>query len=403
MAIKILHTADLHFGKKLHGFDLADQQILYVRWLTSFIELEKIAYLLIAGDVFDLANPSSESMKMYYGMLKDISDLGCKIIITAGNHDSAALLHAPADLLKAFNITVIGIPPEDPADCLVPVMEGMNVVAHVAAVPYLRDADIRRSISGESYHDKLRAVREGIKAYYDRIAEYALDKHPGVPLLASGHLYSAGAEGSESEREIQIGNLAGIDASAFHESYRYVALGHIHKPQQVGGLNRIWYSGSPYPLSFSERSQKKYIRVITVDQGEVTSDSFETPVFRDLLRFSGTLDEISKQVSSYTASGSLLSLAEMEVREETFDTSVLACKENMISEINERDDLRVIFSKIEFRNQLSVDQSIDYTAEELTPLSVFKNLINALDEEKQMELLVAFAELTETLNGDQES
>lgn len=394
---KILHTADLHFGKKLHGFDLSDQMELFINWLCDLVKSEEITHVLVAGDVFDMANPSAESMHLYYKMLKRLSDLSCGVIITAGNHDSAALLNAPAALLKAFDISIVGSAPLNPEDCLIPIELNGELKCIIAAVPYLRDSDIRRSVSGETYHDKLKAVREGIKSYYDKVAEACINNYHGIPVIAAGHLYAAGCESSDSEREIQIGNLAGVDAGTFNEAFRYVALGHIHKPQEVGRSGRIFYSGSPYPLSFSERSQNKFVRKIHVENGELKSDQIAVPAFREMVRFTGTLQEVTQRINAFKKDSGLCAIAELEIQEETFDTAVMSRKEELIEAVNQGNDLKIIFSRVQFLNQPVVETDRSSDDKEITPSSIFSELITDQEEDKRLELLAAFHELTSSV------
>src|SRR5690625_5906363 len=101
--MKVLHTSDWHIGKQLHKFDLSEDLQLFFDWLFSVIESEKIDLLLVSGDIFDQANPSQAAFKQYYDFLKRLLPLRCKIILTGGNHDSAAVLNAPKELLKSFD------------------------------------------------------------------------------------------------------------------------------------------------------------------------------------------------------------------------------------------------------------------------------------------------------------
>jgi len=137
--IKILHTSDLHIGKRLHQAELAEDQFLFFAWMTNLIEKEKVSALLVSGDIFDVANPSSESRKIYFELLVRLSRLHCKVIITAGNHDSPAVLEAPREILKELDIYVTGSLPAETDKMLIPVSDDNGKTAAViAAVPYLR-------------------------------------------------------------------------------------------------------------------------------------------------------------------------------------------------------------------------------------------------------------------------
>lgn len=156
--MKILHTADWHLGKKLHKHELSKDHQLFLDWLINLIQEQNIDLLLISGDVFDLANPPIEARAMYYWFLRQMIQLKCKIIITGGNHDSAQMLDAPKDILNLLDITVVG-GAINPIENEVIVLE--NLV--VCAVPYLRDADLRQAIEGESGASRVENVRLGIK------------------------------------------------------------------------------------------------------------------------------------------------------------------------------------------------------------------------------------------------
>src|SRR5690606_36976975 len=106
--MKILHTSDWHIGKQLHKYDLSEDLNYFFNWLVNFIKTEKIDVLLVSGDIFDQANPSQAAFKQYYDLLKKLINRDCKIILTGGNHDSAAVLNAPKELLEAFDISVFG-------------------------------------------------------------------------------------------------------------------------------------------------------------------------------------------------------------------------------------------------------------------------------------------------------
>src|SRR5690606_6756353 len=175
--------------------------------------------------------------------------LECRIILTGGNHDSPAMLDAPRELLQELNMEVIGGLPENLEDCIIPICDKSgNTELVIAALPFLRDPDLRTAAEGHSYEDRLQAVQQGIERIFLNAAELCKSKYPEVPALAMGHLFAAGIETSDSEREIQLGNQAAFQASQFGNFFKYIALGHIHKPQRVNAPVPAFYSGSPIPL-----------------------------------------------------------------------------------------------------------------------------------------------------------
>ena len=201
-------------------------------------------------------------LKLYYQFLTSLIGSSCRqVIITGGNHDYISTLEAPADVLSALNIQVIGGAKETISDELIEVSINNELQCVVAAVPFLRDKDIREINASESYEEAKDAVNNGIVKHYQQLAEEA-GKYT-CPLIAMGHLYVQGASQSESERDIHIGNLAGLRVDSFPDKFDYVALGHIHRPQKF--KDTIRYSGSPLPLSFSERKDNKQVIVLSVE------------------------------------------------------------------------------------------------------------------------------------------
>jgi hypothetical protein len=184
MSIKILHTADWHIGKQLLKIDFARDMDLFFDWLITCIQENDIDLLLMSGDLFDQANPSQAAMTQYYGFLKRLLPLKCKVIVTGGNHDSPHVINAPKELLEILEIKVVGGIPEKIADLFVEVTVGNEKVV-VAAVPFLRDKDIRNAVPGESYTDKIELIKDGILGYeddkgyfitHDIYEEWALEK-----------------------------------------------------------------------------------------------------------------------------------------------------------------------------------------------------------------------------------
>lgn len=404
--MKILHTADWHIGKKLHKTELSADFDLFIDWLCEILRTERIDLLLVSGDVFDLANPSSEARAQYYRALMKLRKFDCKIIVTGGNHDSPAMLNAPKDVLRELDIHIIGGLPENLAEALIPVIgkSGETEIV-VAALPYLRDADLRREGDGESYEDRLEALKKGIQNTFLETSEICASKYPEVPALAMGHLFTAGIETSESEREIQIGNLAAFEASRFGSYFRYLALGHIHKPQRVSAAVPAFYSGSPLPLSFSERRDEKRILIIDTANGW-EPQSIPVPVFRSLLKISGSLEELTFKLAELQEKKQLESLIEIELKEEQYDAMKLYALDELVSGF-QRDGFRIVKHRATFKNQLQGAGEAfggDLQLQDLKPKEVFLELIerHEYDEETRQEITSAFDELLEELLGNEE-
>jgi DNA repair protein SbcD/Mre11 len=270
--MRVFHTADWHLGQTFHEYDRDHEHACFLNWLVNEIQSRKPEALLVSGDVFDSVNPPASAQRMYYEFLKQAADAHptLQIVVTAGNHDAAARLEAPAPLLHRFNVTVVGTV-ERNADAeihyskfLLPLRnaEG-DVTAIVLAVPFLRSGDLPQ-IPGA-----VDVYTAGVSAFYQRLTAQACalrnTRHPGAVLIGMGHCHlSEGAESRDSERRLVVGGLESLSTAAFPPELCYVALGHLHKPQSFDE-GRVQYSGSPIPLSFTERGY--YHRVCELEFG----------------------------------------------------------------------------------------------------------------------------------------
>lgn len=401
--MKVLHTADWHIGKRLHKHYLYNDFDLFIGWLCDLVHQEQIDAILVSGDVFDLANPSAEARKQYYQALIALKSLNCHLVITGGNHDSPSMLDAPKDLLQALEMTVIGGLPEKIEDCIIALPNAKNPEVAIAALPYLRDADVRLASEGNSYEDRLAAIRQGIQARFDEAAAICQEKYPNIPAIAMGHLYAAGVSTSESERDIQIGNQAAFKAEQFNAYFSYVALGHIHQPQRVNALISTFYSGSPLMFSFSERKDEKRVLIIDTNKG-FEPESFAIPSFRKLLKVAGSLEEVQNKLANLEHEGKLATLVEVEMREQDYSTKKLAQLDDLISNFK-KEHIEIIKYRAQFKNQQQQSSEVfgsRQNLEDLKPKEVFESLLENeayLPEEKQ-ELLHTFDELKELLTTE---
>ncbi|MDR9458168.1 MAG: exonuclease SbcCD subunit D C-terminal domain-containing protein [Salegentibacter sp.] len=394
--MKILHTADWHIGKKLHKHELSEDFELFIAWLCDFIEKEAVDVLLISGDVFDLANPSSEARKQYYRALMRLRKLDCKLVITGGNHDSPSMLDAPQEILRELEMHVIGGLPENMEELLIPIKNKKEETELViAALPYLRDADLRSAADGQTYEDRLEAIRAGIQQCFENAADLCRKNYPGIPTIAMGHLFAAGAETSESEREIQIGNLAAFNANQFGDYFNYIALGHIHKPQKLNSSIPTYYSGSPLPLSFSERKDNKRVLLLNTENGW-EPENIPVPAFRSLLKISGSLEDLELKLRDPGDRKNLESLIEVELTEENYDAAKILQLDTIVSNF-ELEGFRIVKHRVNFRNRIAGASEIyqEQKLEDLKPREVFLELISRqeYDDKTKEEILSAFEEL----------
>jgi exonuclease SbcD len=272
--MRILHTADWHLGARLIERDRLVEHAAFVDRLIETLRTGKIDALLLSGDVFDAANPPQDAVALYFDFLKRLADLKTvKAVITGGNHDSASHLNAPRDLLRRFDVHVFGHAGEknivDLGGCV------------VAAVPFLRERDLRQATAGDTIATVHEQVRTAIRDHYAAQLASARTVAQGRSVIAMGHLTVLGATTSDSERDIHIGNLGAVGADIF-DGFDYTALGHLHRPQRVASRDTIRYSGSPIPLSFSEAADAK--SVVLIDTAGMKADTLPIPVTRQLIR-----------------------------------------------------------------------------------------------------------------------
>lgn len=274
--MRLIHTADWHLGQTLHGHPRIYEHQRFLDWLLDLLESERADALIVAGDVFDVASPSSEAQAQYYRFLAEARrrcpDLD--VIVVGGNHDGAARLDAPAEVLDALSIRVIGGLPRDEAGqpalerALIPLTRaGGEVGAWVLGVPFLRRRDLPASGADATPEGAHALLVEGHRALYQRMLELAEARRaPGQALLATGHCYMADGLVSElSERKIQVGNQHALPVDIFDPRLAYVALGHLHRAQAVGGREAVRYSGSPIPLSLTERHYTHQVVLVELE------------------------------------------------------------------------------------------------------------------------------------------
>lgn len=395
--MKILHTADWHIGKSLHKYSLEPDNQLFLNWLILQIRERAINLLLVSGDIFDTTNPKNSALALYYNFLKELIPLKCQVILTGGNHDSPSLLNAPRDILNLLNITVVGSATEYVEDELIIIKNEANVpILQVAAVPYLRDTDIRNSVAGIAYADQLTQISDGIKTHYESLANCL---QTGIPSIAMGHLYVRGVSTSDSEREVHaIGGEAAFTSDNFPKAFDYIALGHIHKPQRIADSDFIRYSGSPIPLSFSERNDQKYVLELSLENGKLTAPQLmEVPKFRELNRIKGTLNEVWTTLEAYESDLPLPTLMEIIVEEEIYDPNH-SLHFNLLNQEFQNKNFEIVISKLVFKNKISGTAELFTTGENINSLAckdVFLQRIQGdeVDEATQKLLSDAFEEL----------
>lgn len=323
--MKLLHTADWHIGQLFHEYDRTYEHQQFLNWLLETLVSEQIDVLLISGDVFDLSNPSAASIKMFYSFLNKAvkANPDLQIIITAGNHDSAARLESPKPLLESSNIHIIGLVEKkedgsiDYEKLILPLKDKAGTVkAWCLAIPFLRIGDYPVVADAENLYTA------GVSALYAAAYDYACTKKQAdEPVICMGHLHARQAEVTDMDKteRLIMGGIECIGVTAFHEDIRYVALGHIHKAQRIGGKEHIRYCGSPLPMSFSELNYIHQVIVFDLqEQGIHNLKPVEVPVSVSLLRVpsihSSLIEVINALQQLPAAASDLQSAPYLEVR-----------------------------------------------------------------------------------------
>ncbi len=307
MGLRIIHSADWHLGHSLHGLGRDHEHQGFLDWLLLTLELRQADALLIAGDIFDSANPPASAQAMLYRFLvvaqRRLPRL--QVVAIAGNHDSAARLEAPSPILDALQVHVVGSPRRladgrlDTDRLVVPLRDAAGQVsAWCAAVPFLRPSDLPATATDG---DPLIA---GVGALYAQvIADLEARRQPGQSRLAMGHCYMVGTRLSDlSERRILGGNQHALPVGLFPEGLGYVALGHLHLAQTVGGQDRVRYAGSPIPLSLDERNYPHQVVQVDLDgDAPAVIESLPIPRLVEIHRYPEQGSESLESVESALA------------------------------------------------------------------------------------------------------
>ncbi len=409
MSLRILHTSDWHLGRSLFGRSRLHEFEAFLDWLAGTIEARGIEALVVAGDIFDTTTPGNATQKLYYQFLHRIAlthGSPCRhVVITSGNHDSPTFLDAPKELLRAFDVHVLGAATGDPADEVRVLRDRQgSPEAIVCAVPFLRDRDIRTVEPGESLEDKIRKLSEGVSLHYAEIARIADDIRQSlgaeIPVIAMGHLFTAGCVTVEGDgvREVYAGALSLVCSAAFPPVFDYVALGHLHVPQRVEGKEHMRYCGSPIPMGFGEAKQQKLVLQVDFEGRTPAVTEIAIPCFQPLERLVGSLDELSAAIAALRSAGSTAWL-EIEYRGDEPPAVVQEAMEQAVA--GSQLEIRRI------RNNRPLQQALrqsatDETLQQLDPEAVFSRCLDAygMDESLRPDLLASYREVLRSIREE---
>lgn len=282
--MRILHTSDWHLGKSLEGFSRMDEQEAFLNDFIEIVKEENVDMVIIAGDIYDSANPPSRAEKMFYDTLKKLSSNGERItLVIAGNHDNPERLVAAGPLARDHGIIMLGTPKSvtdtgvygrhrvvDSGEGFVEV-EINNERAVILTVPYPSEKRLNEVIydAMDEEEEKVKSYSERIKVLFDSLSKKYRDDTINI---AVSHLFAMGSEEAGSERNVQLGGSFIVDGGCLPVNAQYIALGHIHKPQLVPGTNRrARYAGSPIHYSKKETNFNKKAFIVDVKANEECS------------------------------------------------------------------------------------------------------------------------------------
>ncbi|WEJ82549.1 exonuclease subunit SbcD [Kluyvera intermedia] len=296
--MRIIHTSDWHLGQNFYSKSRAAEHQAFLQWLLNTAKSEQVDAIIVAGDIFDTGSPPSYARELYNRFVVDLQQTGCHLVVLAGNHDSVATLNESRDILSFLNTTVIASAGHAPF--ILNLRDG-TPGAVFCPVPFLRPRDIITSQAGLSGQEKQRQVLESITDYYQQQYQQACELRDDrtLPIIASGHLTTVGASKSDAVRDIYIGTLDAFPAQNFPPA-DYIALGHIHRAQKIGGSEHIRYSGSPISLSFDETGKSKSVNLVNFSDGKLAEVTpLTVPVTKPLAVIKGDFDSISAQLAEW--------------------------------------------------------------------------------------------------------
>lgn len=275
--MKFIHLSDLHLGKRVNEYSMIEDQKYILTKIIDIIDNENPDGVIIAGDIYDKAVPSAEAVQLFDNFLVSLSKRKLQVFVISGNHDSPERIAFASKIMDASGIHMSPVYDGN----IVPIsMTDEFGIVNIYMLPFIKPVHVRRFCEDE------------IKTYTDAI-KYVISKmkiNSDNRNVLVTHQFVTGAKRSESE-EISVGGTDNVDASVF-ECFDYVALGHIHSPQNCGS-NKIRYCGTPLKYSFSEAKDRKSVTVVELsEKGNTTYRTVELVPMHDLIELRGTYNDL---------------------------------------------------------------------------------------------------------------
>jgi exonuclease SbcD len=283
--VRLIHTSDWHLGRGLHGADLLAHQGAFLEWLRAQAVERAVDLVVVAGDVYDRAVPSTDAVQLLNETLVGFARDGIPMVLTSGNHDSAVRLGFGSGLVEAAGIHVR----TRVADLARPVLisDEHGAVA-VYGLPYLLPDAVMEELGAERSHQSV------VAAALRRVRQDAAARGIARTVVVA-HAFVTGGAACDSERDLRVGGIGDVPAAVF-DGVTYVALGHLHGPQVVAiesSATTVRYSGSPLAFSFSEKNHTKAVTLVEFDAtGVARTEQLAVPVPRPLREVRGRLDDL---------------------------------------------------------------------------------------------------------------
>ncbi len=283
--MKILHTSDWHLGRSFGSVSLHDAQTQFCEWLLQAAVSEKVELLVVAGDLYDRSIPPQESVVLWRETLTAFHKAGIAVVAIAGNHDGADRVAAFDGLTDGARIFVRGGYGRAGEVLTLQFSDGP---LDIALVPFLDPQLAPPEWKAELAEAEVKPTHESVlqKALDQARAESAASRS-----LAVVHAFVGGSTTAESERQLTVGGTDQVAATAL-EGFSYVALGHLHTPQMIGGSEQVRYSGTPIAYSFSETAAKSVVLIDLAADGACSIEALPVPVGRGVITITGTIEEL---------------------------------------------------------------------------------------------------------------
>ena len=279
--MKFLHLSDLHLGKRVNEFSMLEDQKYILEEILQIAEVQKPDAVIIAGDIYDKSVPPAEAVQLFDDFLCRLAELKLQVFVISGNHDSSERMAFGARLMDRSGIHIS--PVYDGKVEPIKMQDEYGTVS-IYMLPFIKPAHVRRYFPDEEIESYTDAVR---------IAARHMQLDTAVRNIIVTHQFVTGASRSDSE-EISVGGTDNVDVSVF-DDFDYVALGHIHGPQNIGS-ERVRYCGTPLKYSFSEVNHEKSVTLVEMgEKGKVKVETVPLQPLRDMVQLKGTYMEVSSK------------------------------------------------------------------------------------------------------------